>query len=143
MTDEAVLLVETGTPIPFRLSAATAIPKGTHMKLINPFMCSISAGSADQVAGIAASEKIAGDGILILPVFDEGYFRVKASGAISVGDPLATANQAVGENVVYSVVATTLDVSGTAIIGEAMEGVADGATLVMKLNPHSVMDPRV
>ena len=98
--------------------------------MTDPFTA-VYANAVDQiVAGIAASEKIASDGKVKLGVFRGGIFKVKASGAVTVGDPLSTDIT----NLIYSSVGTA-NLSGSKIIGIALETAADTETFLMDLRP--------
>lgn len=132
MADEAVLIFETERAIPFTVADGAGIEKGSVLKSTDPMSAIITSGNLDVIAGIAAKEKILNDGNVKLAVFRRGIFRMKASGGITVGDPLAsTGGDAV--NLVKSIV-TDLTASGARQIGIALETAADRDTFLMELN---------
>lgn len=84
----AVLMVETELPI-MMTCADAAIPKGTVLKLTNPFTVAASSADNDVFGGIAAEEKISGDGKLMIAVYRGGIFKVEAgAGGVTVGLPV-------------------------------------------------------
>ena len=96
MADEAVLMVETALPVMFKCADGTGIAKGAVLKLTESMTAIINSGAKDAIAGIAAAEKIANDGITMIPVYMEGIFKMTAAAAILIGAPLsvsATANR--------------------------------------------------
>lgn len=58
MAHEAILKFETELPIPFTVANGTGIEKGAVLKLTDPMTAIITSGDEDQIAGIAAEEKI-------------------------------------------------------------------------------------
>lgn len=131
MANEAVLIFETEVPIPFTCSDSVLIEKGTILKLSDPMTAAASTGTDDIVAGIAAAEKIASDGNTKIPVYRKGIFRVKASGSITVGDPLGTSLDST--NQVYNNSAGA-NLSGSKCLGTALETATDGETFYMELD---------
>ncbi len=84
----AVLMVETELPI-MMTCADAAIPKGTILKLATPYTVSASSADNDLFGGIAAEEKISGDGKLQIAVYRGGIFKVEAgAGGVTVGLPV-------------------------------------------------------
>ena len=84
----AVLMVETEVPIMMTCGAG-AIPKGTVLKLSTPFTVAASSADNDLFGGIAAEEKIANDGKLMIAVYRKGIFKVEAgAGGVTVGLPV-------------------------------------------------------
>ena len=84
----AVLMVETELPI-MMTCADAAIPKGTILKLATPYTVSASSADNDLFGGIAAEEKISGDGKLQIAVYRGGFFKVEAgAGGVTVGLPV-------------------------------------------------------
>src|SRR3990167_10150726 len=132
MANEATLIVETELPINFTVANATGIEKGTILKMTDPMTAIITSAASDTIAGIAAAEKIASDGVTKLGVYRRGIFKVSLSGACTVGDPLVT-----DASVNYVKAAPTTDISGAKIIGYALETGATGETILMDMNIHS------
>lgn len=126
MANEAVLIYETSVPIPFTVADGAGIEKGTILKMTDPMTASASDGADDIIAGIAAEEKISGDGKTKLGVYRTGIFRVLAGEAVSVGDPLTT--HTVANEVIVA------DVNNEQQIGIAFETASDTDTLLMELN---------
>ncbi len=89
MAHEAILIYETDLPIPFTVSNSTGIEKGGVLKLTDPMTAIITSGDEDQIAGIAAEEKIANDGKTKLGVYRRGIFKVYVSAAVTIGQALA------------------------------------------------------
>ena len=133
MANEAVLWIQKSPPIPYTVADATGIEKGTHLKLGDPRTASQTSGTDDLVAGFAATEKIASNGQTKLGVYVDGWFKVIASGTVTVGDPLGFAGID-GQNYVYSnrLVANN---SGLRTVGTAEESAVDEETFIMQLNP--------
>jgi len=129
MANEAVLIIQTGLPIPFTVANGTGIEKGALLKMTDLMTAAASDGAEDNVAGIAASEKIASDGKVRLGVYREGIFKVTASGAINVGDTVALKGSA---NLVIAATATAL---GGETLGIALETAAEAETFLMELRP--------
>lgn len=136
MADEAQLVYETGPPIPFTVGDGNGIEKGTILAISDPFTASGATAIRDPVAGIAASEKIASDGKTKLGVYREGVFIVTLSGACTAGDALMVAG-GTGTNDVMRVD----DVSGSAMIGYALETGATTESIYMELKPGAGGNP--
>ena len=85
----AVLMVETELPIMMQCAEATSIPKGTALKLTDPFTVIASSAGDDEFGGIAAEEKIGGDGKLSMAVYRGGIFKVEVgSTGVTVAKPV-------------------------------------------------------
>ena len=96
MANETTLMVETELPIMFKVADGATIEKGSILKLTESMTAIITSGQNDKVAGIAAEEKIASDGKLMIKVYMGGIFKGTAGASISVGAALmtdATANK--------------------------------------------------
>ncbi len=130
MTNEARLLFETGPAIPFTVSNTAGIEKGALLKMTDFQTAVINSSDSDVVAGIAASEKINGDGKVRLGVYREGIFRVLVSGTVTTGDALKISS-------VTNAVATAV-VDDENIIGIALEDATDTHTIRMELKPFHV-----
>jgi len=67
----------------------TSIPKGTCLKLTDPFTVIASSAGDDEFGGIAAEEKIGGDGKTMMAVYRGGIFKVECgTSGVSVGKPV-------------------------------------------------------
>jgi len=133
MANEAVLIVETEIPINFTVANATAITKGSILKMTDPMTAIITSAANDPVAGIIQSDKIASDGVTKAAVFREGVFKVSLSGSCTVGDALVTD---ASPNFVKTA-PTSITLSGSNIIGTALETGTTGQTILMELKPHT------
>ena len=134
MTNEAVLIFETGPPIPFTVADA-GIEMGTLLTMSDPMTAAANSTKESIVGGIAASEKIASDENLKLGVYRQGIFKVTASGSITVGDALISASGAAGSE------GNKLETSGTSvedIVGISLESATDGQTFLMELRPVTI-----
>ena len=129
MVNEATLVMEIETPLPFTVSNTVGIEKGTLLKMSDPLTVAASTALLDTVGGIAAQEKIASDGVTKLGVYRKGWFKVFGSGTITVGDPVAFT----GSNNEVISRRTTLGVSGSKVLGIALETSADAETLLIEL----------
>jgi hypothetical protein len=133
MANEAVLVSEQEYPINMTVADGTGIEKGAILKLADPLTASLSNGDEDYVAGIASSEKIAGDGRTKLGVYRRGIFRVSASGSITAGQAVATSSSTTGSNHVVAATATAI---GGKTLGIALEDHTGGSgTILVELNP--------
>jgi hypothetical protein len=134
MANEATLYIQTGVPVPYSASGATAIEKGAFVVLSDLRVVASHSAINQVCAGIAATEKIANVGSAV-DVHTQGYFRATASGSISVGDPLGLAATPF-LNYVYSL-KLVAGLSGSICVGTAEETAATGETFIMKLNPQN------
>ena len=92
----AVLMVETQLPIMMNCAEGTSIPKGTCLKLSGAYTVIASSAADDEFGGIAAEEKIGGDGKTQIAVYRDGIFKVEAgTTGVSLGMPckLEAANE--------------------------------------------------
>ena len=77
MANEAViieLLGNGGEPVRFTVGNNAAIEKGTLMRLYDPRTVSGATGTGVTFAGIAAAEKVAGDGSTSMALYTYGIF---------------------------------------------------------------------
>jgi len=130
MASEATLVLETAPPVPFTCANATGIEKGAILKMTDPRTCALADGDDDIIAGIAAAEKIASDGNTTIPVYREGWFKVLAGTAISVGESVNT-HASTGATNEVAVCAT----NDQNVLGIALETAADTDTFLMELRP--------
>ena len=135
MTNEHVLVFETEQAIPITVSSSSAFEKGAMVKLADPFTVSASLGIDDVVGGIVKIEKTATDGKIKLAIYRRGIFKGTASGNITAGDSLGSANQADGLNQLYNN-KVTANLSGNVVWGIALETCTDGETFLYELNPQ-------
>jgi len=74
MANEATLFWEVELPIPFTVADGAGIEKGTLLKITTDMTAAAADGAGDALAGIAAEEKISGDGKVKLGVYRRGIF---------------------------------------------------------------------
>jgi len=137
MANEATLILEKSLPSPFTCAEATGIEKGTFLTLSDPLTVAATGANANAIViGIAAEEKIGGDGKTKIGVYTDGWFKVLAGGAVTVGDNVES------HSVAQEVVTATQTASATAnIIGKALETASDTDTFLIDLNPIQIKDP--
>lgn len=128
MAYEAELRDRRGDAYNFTCANGAAINKGTLLKLTDPRTAAASDGSSDVLAGIAAADKIASDGITSIGVFRDGIFEMYASGAIGVGNSVMS----VGAD--NHVVVAGAAASGAAILGTALETASAGEQINVQVN---------
>ena len=142
MTNEHVLLREIAVPISGTCADSPGILKGTVLVYSDPNTVAASTGNTDNVAGIAAQEKITLNGQTKIAFYEEGDFRGIASGNIGLGDPIASWGRE-GINQVYSVISGNGgSLSENIILGVAKEAASDEETFRYKLAPQTLIDPR-
>lgn len=123
----AVLMVETELPI-MMTCADAAIPKGTVLKLSSPFTVAASSANNDLFGGIAAEEKISGDGKLQIAVYRGGIFKCEA-GTTGVTVGFDQTIEAANEFTDY----TTLDGEKGISFGKALESATNGQFFLLEL----------
>lgn len=131
MVSEAViieLLGNGGDPIRYTVADATAVPKGSLMRLTEPRLVVISSAADQPICGIAASAKNALDGQVNIAVYTNGIFDiVNATGAATCG-----AIQAVnGVNTVTNADANDLLQGST--VGQALETGGTPETIAIRV----------
>ena len=127
----AVLMVETSLPI-MMTCADAAIPKGTILKLSGALTVAASSANEDVFGGIAAEEKISGDGKLMIAVYRDGIFKCEAgTGGVTIGLPVGI----IAANNFTNF--TTLDDEKGAVFGVALETAADAQFFLMELGRNS------
>ena len=132
MADEAVLIFETSPALPFTVVDGTGIEKGTQLKLTDGMTAIKCTAAGDMWAGIAASEKIAGNGKTKLGVYRGGIFKMTLSGTVNVGGALAVAASANHSNEVKQAPFT---LSGGQTVGIALEAGTNAETILVELRP--------
>lgn len=129
MANENKIDTELEPAVAFTVADGTGIPKGTHLRLTDPFTAIITSGSAQQMAGIAAEEKVASDGKTKLGVYMRGIFKGTAGGTITAGDGLISETGGTNE---WLTATAAADVGQ--ICGMALEDATDGQTFFYLLN---------
>jgi len=127
----AVLMVETELPI-MMTCADVAIPKGTVLKLLGAMTVAASSSNEDVFGGIAAEEKISGDGKLQIAVYRGGIFKCEVgTGGVGLGLPVGIV--AANEFTDFA----TLDDEKGAIFGVALEAATDGEFFLLDLGRNT------
>ncbi len=129
MANELKLMVETELPVMFKCDDSNALAKGALLELTDSMTVVINSGQGVPCAGVAAAEKIANDGVTMIPVYMGGIFKAVAGAAIAIGAPLmadATVNQ------LETSTGLTVGASQLGISLEVPSGV--GITFLMRLN---------
>lgn len=127
MANEATLVYEFELPIQMTVADGAGIEKGTLLKMSDPMTAAASTTLNDVVAGIAAQEKINGDGRTKLAVYRNGIFKVLGSGNITAGMA-----------VVFTTASNTVEaatINHENILGIALETSTAGQTLLIELKP--------
>jgi hypothetical protein len=133
MAQECTLIIETELPIPFTVADGTGIEKGAILKLTDPMTAVLADGDGDYVAGIAAEEKIANNGVTKLAVYRRGIFKGTAGAtAVTAGKALMTYNGTGDDNDIVD--ATNAGVASKTL-GIALETAANNETFLFELNP--------
>ena len=109
---------------------ATAIAKGTVLKMTSPDTAVASTGTGDVFAGIAATDKAVSDGSTRLGLWTNIKAKMVASGAITVGQKVKTAAPG---NYVMAALDADVTASYAKIVGIACETVTDGQTLFVRV----------
>lgn len=122
MANEHVQVEWRGHPRHFIIadgSSGSDVAKGSFMFLADARLAAINTTSGQVGAGVLAREKIGGDGRVSSPLWVNGIFRAKASGAISAGDPVAISGT------VNLITASPAGAQGAKVIGTALEDIAN------------------
>ena len=127
MTDEAVKRYDEssgygGVIQDYTVADTIGIEKGTLLMLTDPRTASGSITVGYPLAGIAAREKIANDGRTQLALYKKGYFDMRASGAIGIGNPVMAAGHG------NQVKVASANLSGSRVLGYAEEDASAGGT---------------
>ena len=129
MANEATLVFELETPIPFTVANATGIEKGALLAMTDPMTAIlVSADGTEAIAWVAAEEKIASDGKTKIGVYRRGIFKMLAGGAVTVGESVISNGSTLANEVI------TAAVNSENIVGIALETVADTETFLVELN---------
>ncbi|MCK5609478.1 hypothetical protein KAR91_46825 [Candidatus Pacearchaeota archaeon] len=121
MANEAIiieLLGNQGDPISYTCAEDATIEKGTVLELTDPRTCVKASGAGVVIAGIAAAEKVAGDGSTTIAVYTNGIFSLatKAGGTAVLGSYVRAA---ANDNTIDAM--TTLDYETGKAIGKSLE----------------------
>ena len=134
MADETTILIETAPPVPYTCADNAGIAKGAILMITDPNTVAVTTGDGDAVIGIAATEKIANDGVTEIAVWEEGRFRGTAGAAgVTVGKAIQTDT---GTGSANELVDFDNDTERGA--GIALETATDRQTFKFKLAPISL-----
>ena len=131
MANEAILIVENEIAVPYDVVDGTGIEKGTLVQLSGSNMTceGVTSGGTAQ-AGILIEEKIANDGRTSVPVHRRGsgnIYKLTLSGACIAGDALEA-----DSSLLNRVRSVAISISGTSLVGHALEDGADGETIMVE-----------
>ena len=136
MANEAVKLYDEssghgGVIQDYTVGNLDAIEKGALLSLQDGRIASGTVAIGVPLAGIAAREKVSGDGRTQLAVYKKGYFDMIASGVITFGSPVKAAGHSN-----YVIVAATGSggSSGSQILGYAEDTSAADETICIRVN---------
>ncbi len=131
MALECTLLYELEPTVGFTCADGTGIEKGALLILSDPMTVATATGDTDEIIGIAAEEKIAGNGKTEIAVYLRGIFKGYA-GAAGVTAGLAIISDVATGAPNELVVA---DVNSEAVVGIALETAADTESFKFLLQP--------
>ena len=130
MAREAVL--KGGEQLPINFNSATAIEKGSILKLTDNMTAALANGDTDICAGIAQSEALSTD--TSVSVHTRGIFLGYAGAAgVTVGNAIIT-DVATGDTNEL----VDADVNSENIVGRALETATEGNVFLFELNPFTV-----
>ena len=112
----------------FTVADNTGIEKGTILKISGARTVAAAGADNDICAGIAAAEKVAGDGRTQLAVWRSGIFDCYFDSAVTVGQDVTIS----GANTLKAY--TTLDDEKGAVLGKALEAVTGSGNAHVQLN---------
>ena len=127
-----ILVYELAPAIPFICAEATTIEKGTLLSLADGMIVAASAGDADIIAGVAAEEKIGGDGSTRIAVYTDGIFKAVAGGNCTIGAALMSYSSTGDANDVIDATNAGL---GSISLGIAYDTFTDSETGLVRLCP--------
>jgi len=132
MARETTLIFETELPIPFTCADGAGIEKGAILMMTDLMTAATATGDGDAIAGIAAEEKISGDGKVKIGVYRGGIFKgYCGAGGATVGLAIDTDVSTGDTNELVNAPVTTGN-----YVGIAMETATDGDTFLFELRPH-------
>lgn len=134
MAKECTLIYETGIPLPMTCADGAGIEKGAVLLLSDPSTVATTTGDTDPCGGIAAIEKISGNGQTKISVHTEGVFRGYAGAAgVVAGDGIITDTATGAANELVKA-----DLNSGHLVGTALETATDGQTFLFVLKPTNL-----
>jgi len=131
MADECTLIQEHSPPSSF-IAATTAIEKGAVMTMTSPMTAVLTTTDTAIVAGIAQSEKIAGD--LAVSTYRDGLFTgVAGVAGVTVGLPIITDASTSSTNRLVNA-----DGNSAQLLGICLETAASGVRFAFELSPRAI-----
>ena len=111
------LLGNAGNPVRYTCAEDATIPKGTLLKITDPRTAIATSADNDPFAGIAAMEKLTGDGSTTISAYTKGIFDLEQKTGVTaaVGEKCSIA----GANIISKVAAADLLFSDVGIYLEA------------------------
>ena len=109
----------------YTIADGTSVSKGQLLQLTDPRTVTAKGNAVAPCAGVASEDHKAGLGVTTIGAWTNGIFSVQASDAIAVGEALT----GVADNEVHTITVA----SGAAILGYALEAIADGTTGTVRL----------
>jgi hypothetical protein len=128
------LVYEQAVPVPFIVADGAGIEKGTLLKVSDGMIAAASAGDTDVICGVAAEEKINGDGKTKIGVYMRGIFKATCGGNCTVGVGLMSYSSTGDAN---DVINATSAAVGYKCLGTALDTGTDGETILVELMPGS------
>jgi len=124
MANEAILRTRLADPVNFTCNDDHAMEKGSIVFLSGARTVWLTAGDGNQVIGITAREKIAGDGRTSVPVYLDGIFDCVVIDAVTIGSQVGVS----GANILK--VFTAGDSEDGTTLGNVLETCAAGTQTV-------------
>jgi len=120
-----------GQPVRYTVPDNVNISIGTLLKIVTPRTASAALTNFSPVAGIAAMEKIAGDGSTSISVWTQGVFDITSSLAITQGAPVGVTG---GVGTFANSIITTPTTSGAVTMGYAMDTAGTEDVINVRVN---------
>lgn len=117
-----------GQQVRYTIADGVSVSKGQVLYLTDPRTASGAALGSVAVAGVAAEDKIAGDGVTSISCYTQGIFEVRASGAILVGDSVMM------DGSTPNTIEANSGLASGALVGRALETAAANEVINVRLN---------
>ena len=117
-----------GDPRRYTIADGASVSKGTLLELTDPRTAVACTGSQVPIAGVAAEEHVAGQGVTTISAWTNGIFEAVCSGAIILGQNVCggTAGNAIAS-------AAVIYASGASVLGYALETGSANETINVRL----------
>ena len=132
MANEAVIieLFNGGKPMQYAVIDAIAIPKGSLLEMDADRRVIVATTDNAPFAGIAAMEKVTGDGSLFISVYQDGIFDIVSDSGTDTRGALMALSAA--DNVVQTADAT--DLLQGSYVGHYLESGTNAGTEAIRIN---------